>query len=150
MLHKAVTGIWNTWDIQWFYTIFKREGLVLYPYRSLTWNCGCGGGTHGEQALDKSVELGKREYYMHGCETLEAFAKKRLSNRFEFPKKIQQDEKAMRYLGLTFLEERIRQSATQPFHMRRIYLRIQWLYQSLRKLFARLVSCFSERCKFFD
>jgi hypothetical protein len=38
----------NTWDIRWYYTAFIRNGLGLFPTKSLTLNMGFdGSGTHG-------------------------------------------------------------------------------------------------------
>ena len=134
MVEKTLNGLWNTWDTQWFFCIFKNEGLVLSPYRSLTWNCGCGGGTHGDKAKDGDIALGEREYYIHGTENLEDFNKPRLSENFRFPKKISYDDKAIRLLGITFLEERLRKEKRTYFRFRR---RLQLLYQRVQTLIAK-------------
>jgi hypothetical protein len=37
----------NTWDILWYWTVFRRDGLTLYPRRSLVRNIGFdGSGVH--------------------------------------------------------------------------------------------------------
>lgn len=48
MLRRQMTGGSDSWGIRWYWTIFKRNGKVLYPPRSLVRNFGQdGSGTHG-------------------------------------------------------------------------------------------------------
>ncbi len=57
----------ETWDIRWYYTVFLRNGLGVYPSKSLTYNIGFdGSGVHYttevqvEQLLtDKPIEVVK-------------------------------------------------------------------------------------------
>jgi len=43
MLKNRLAGEIDAWDIQWRYAVFKADGLVLYPRRSLVWNGGFDG-----------------------------------------------------------------------------------------------------------
>ena len=48
MLKKQKAGKIDSWAIRWYLSVFMREGLVLYPRRSLVSNEGFdGSGTHG-------------------------------------------------------------------------------------------------------
>jgi hypothetical protein len=45
------------WDSRWYYTVFARSGLVLYPPRSLVANAGFDGtGTHHRLARGREVQ----------------------------------------------------------------------------------------------
>jgi hypothetical protein len=47
MLRARLMGENDSWAILWWYIVFKRGGLVLYPKQSLVWNTGVDGtGTH--------------------------------------------------------------------------------------------------------
>jgi hypothetical protein len=47
MMEQALAGKIDAWDIHWYFSVFKRNGLVLYPARSLVGNFGFdGSGTH--------------------------------------------------------------------------------------------------------
>lgn len=47
MLRARLKGENDSWAILWWYVVFKRGGLVLYPKQSLVWNAGVdGSGTH--------------------------------------------------------------------------------------------------------
>ena len=48
LLEKQVRGEVDSWGIWWYLSVFDRDGLVLYPPRSLVTNTGFdGSGTHG-------------------------------------------------------------------------------------------------------
>ncbi len=48
LLEQQVRGDVDSWGIWWYLSVFDREGLVLYPPRSLVTNTGFdGSGTHG-------------------------------------------------------------------------------------------------------
>lgn len=51
----------NTWDIRWYYTAFVRNGLGLFPTRSLVKNIGFdGSGTHkGNENLQQDLYPGE-------------------------------------------------------------------------------------------
>ncbi len=105
MMEKTMRGQWNTWDIQWMFCQIRAGGLTLYPYQSLVWNCGSGGGTHGDPAKDHSITLGEREEYIHGNLNLSDFQQPRCPDLGGFPHCISYDKKALRYLARTFLHE---------------------------------------------
>jgi len=47
MLERQRKGQVDSWAIRWHLSVFMRDGLVLYPGRSLVRNTGFDGGTHG-------------------------------------------------------------------------------------------------------
>jgi hypothetical protein len=52
MLTRQMAGEIDSWAIRWYYTVFARAGLVLFPPRTLVSNIGLDGtGTHGRLAL---------------------------------------------------------------------------------------------------
>ncbi|MCH9608804.1 MAG: hypothetical protein S4CHLAM45_07160 [Chlamydiales bacterium] len=121
-LRKTIKGEWKTWDTRWMYAMAKQGGLSLYPSRSLVWNCGCGGGTHGDQALDQDPLLGKREEYIHGDMEFEEFKKPRFGCEISFPKEVKLNRHALRSLALTFLKERLRKKERKRWRLRAKHL----------------------------
>jgi len=52
MLRKQMQGKRDSWGIRWYWSVFRREGLVLFPPHSLVRNTGMdGSGTHGGGSL---------------------------------------------------------------------------------------------------
>ena len=52
MLRARLNGQNDSWAILWWYIVFQKRGLVLYPSRSLVWNAGAdGSGTHKQHGL---------------------------------------------------------------------------------------------------
>ena len=52
MLAQQMKRDVGAWDIRWYYTVFARNGLVLFPPRTLVVNVGIdGSGTHDRLAL---------------------------------------------------------------------------------------------------
>ena len=52
MLFRQITGKVDSWAIRWYWSVFQRGGLVLYPPRSLVDNLGFdGSGSHGRGTL---------------------------------------------------------------------------------------------------
>ena len=52
MLARQMKRDVGAWDIRWYYTVFARNGLVLFPPRTLVVNVGIdGSGTHDRLAL---------------------------------------------------------------------------------------------------
>ncbi len=52
MLFSQMTGQGQSWAIRWYWSVFKANGLVLYPPVSLVRNTGLdGSGTHGSGRL---------------------------------------------------------------------------------------------------
>jgi len=48
MLKAQMTGQIDSWAIRWYWSVFKAEGIVLFPPSSYVKNCGFdGSGTHG-------------------------------------------------------------------------------------------------------
>jgi hypothetical protein len=51
LLGKQLAGKVDSWGIRWYLSVFMRDGLVLYPPRSLVLNAGFdGSGTHASSA----------------------------------------------------------------------------------------------------
>ena len=46
MMRRVMRDPAFTWDIQWNFAMFQAGALSLHAWRSLTWNCGTGQGTH--------------------------------------------------------------------------------------------------------
>ena len=56
----------NSWAIRWYLSVFKQDGLVLYPRHSMTQNIGTdGSGTHSDDDQMYQVELAtsKNRYF---------------------------------------------------------------------------------------
>ena len=130
-LYKTLTGKWKAWGPRWMYANFKANALILYPCRSLTWNCGCGGGTHGDAMRDSDPGLNEREFYIHGTMERKDFLKPRLPADFRFPKSVQENKRGMRSLAITFLKERLRKEKKKRW---RLYAKL--LYQKCALLFT--------------
>lgn len=96
VLKRAVSDEKVTWDIQWSFTVFRDQALMLCPSRSLVWNSGIGCGVHGHQFSEPSLE--GRDRMAHGCEKREDYLEPRLPRGFVFPKEIKASEQA--YLNL--------------------------------------------------
>lgn len=70
MLQLQLSGKVDSWAIRWYWTVFIRDGLVLYPPRTLVQNTGFdGSGTHGWRT----------------ARNFDADEKKRLATLPEFP-----------------------------------------------------------------
>jgi hypothetical protein len=53
MLYGQMVGQLDSWAIRWYLSVFERNGLVLYPPKSLVQNNGFdGSGTHGSGAAN--------------------------------------------------------------------------------------------------
>lgn len=58
MLERQMRGAIDSWAVRWYWTVFKANGLVLFPPVSLVRNTGFdGSGTHGRGVLWRSVFL---------------------------------------------------------------------------------------------
>lgn len=54
MLMRQMAGLRDSWAVRWYWTVFKANGLVLFPPVSLVRNTGFdGSGTHGRGLLRK-------------------------------------------------------------------------------------------------
>lgn len=54
MLMRQMAGLRDSWAVRWYWTVFKANGLVLFPPVSLVSNTGFdGSGTHGRGLLRK-------------------------------------------------------------------------------------------------
>jgi len=59
LLGKQMTGKVDSWGVRWYLSVFLRDGLVLYPPRSLVLNVGFdGSGTHASGAGATGGSLG--------------------------------------------------------------------------------------------
>lgn len=57
LLKEQVKREVPAWDIIWQYTLFKKDGYVLLPTSSLTYNCGCDGSGIHCGAVDMSSRV---------------------------------------------------------------------------------------------
>jgi hypothetical protein len=56
MLKKQMAGKIDSWAVRWYWSVFKRGGLVLYPPESLIRNIGLdGSGTHGWRTYRRAL-----------------------------------------------------------------------------------------------
>jgi hypothetical protein len=54
MLEQQMNGKRDSWAIRWYWSVFKENGLVLFPPLSLVRNNGFdGSGTHGRGRLSR-------------------------------------------------------------------------------------------------
>ena len=54
MLMRQMAGLQDSWAIRWYWTVFSRGGMVLFPPASLVDNTGFdGSGTHGRGVLTR-------------------------------------------------------------------------------------------------
>jgi len=52
MLERQMQGLRDSWAIRWYWSVFRNEGVVLFPPRSLVDNTGFdGSGSHGRGML---------------------------------------------------------------------------------------------------
>lgn len=80
MLTKQVEGNIDSWAIRWYWSVFKNQGLVVYPPVSLIENTGFDGtGTHGwvnaNRMLDSKIaelEL-ELEYPVYGDDDIKCY-----------------------------------------------------------------------------
>jgi hypothetical protein len=82
-LEQQVSGLDSTWDIQWYFTVFKAHGLSLYPPLSLVRNGGIFGAATHCGVVD------------HSPEPVEAFDRPRLSRPYMFPASAEVDPAAL-------------------------------------------------------
>jgi hypothetical protein len=58
LLHQQREGQVDSWGVRWYLNVFERDGLVLYPPRSLVSNEGFdGSGTHLESRTDDFAKV---------------------------------------------------------------------------------------------
>jgi hypothetical protein len=56
MLKNQMQGYIDSWAIRWYWSVFRRNGLVLYPPASLIRNIGLdGSGTHGSRTYQHAL-----------------------------------------------------------------------------------------------
>ncbi|HVT14681.1 MAG TPA: glycosyltransferase [Thermoanaerobaculia bacterium] len=95
-LRRTMEGKFDSWDTQWYFTLFRAGGLGLYPARSLVWNSGIDGGVHGRlgrKALDRTHPV------FHGELARDDFAAPRLPPGWPFPGEVGVDAPALARLG---------------------------------------------------
>ncbi len=60
MLVRQMAGLLDSWAVRWYWTVFKANGLVLFPPVSLVRNTGFdGSGTHGRGLLRRFAKTGE-------------------------------------------------------------------------------------------
>ena len=60
MLERQMQGKRDSWGIRWYWSVFARDGLVLYPPRTLVRNAGFdGSGSHGRGTLRRYGDSGQ-------------------------------------------------------------------------------------------
>ena len=65
MLKRQMHGLIDSWAIRWYWTVFKSNGLVVYPPITLVKNGGFdGSGSHGRGVLRK---FSKTQHVPHRC-----------------------------------------------------------------------------------
>jgi len=61
MLERQMSGQRDSWAIRWYWSVFKENGLALFPPQSLVRNTGLdGSGTHGRGLLSRFGRTGSR------------------------------------------------------------------------------------------
>lgn len=64
MLRQQMAGRVDSWAIRWYYTLFRHQGVCVWPLRSFVRNIGMdGSGEHGVQTATLDVDL---------CQTFDA------------------------------------------------------------------------------
>lgn len=76
MLKRQLDGKIDSWAIRWNWSVFKKEGLVLYPRKTLVTNGGFdGSGTHGWRSRsytkNMAVETSNTEIGMPATEQID-------------------------------------------------------------------------------
>jgi hypothetical protein len=98
MLEGSLTRKIDSWGIHWWHSVFVREGLVVYPRRSLVWNggfddsgrhCGSGDPLNGRLPDD--------------------FTQARLSSRLAWPERVEADRMTFQRI-VAFLKDRLTRS----------------------------------------
>lgn len=58
MMERQMGGRANSWGIRWYWSVFRKNGLVVYPPFSLVGNTGFdGAGTHGRGYFRKVTQV---------------------------------------------------------------------------------------------
>ena len=64
MLVRQMAGLLDSWAVRWYWTVFKANGLVLFPPVSLVRNTGFdGSGTHGRGLLRRFGKTGEPLFF---------------------------------------------------------------------------------------
>lgn len=100
LLRQTLAGH-DTWDIQWYASLFQGRGLALHCRRGLVWNSGTRGGTHYKgQAAGPDLEPNLP--WVHGNQGIEAFSVDRAPRVVDTTIPVQADPEAMRLLRRHF------------------------------------------------
>jgi hypothetical protein len=80
MLERQMNGRVDSWAIRWYYSVFAKGGLVLYPPRTLVVNGGFDGtGTHSRLSLPvRQAQLGDGAAFGFPAHTAECPEKERV------------------------------------------------------------------------
>ncbi len=78
---KNASGEMNTWAIFWYASVFLRNGLALYPTKSLVYNIGWDIGEHSD-GIDTRSELFDKSFF-----------DKRFYDVIEYPSSVSENKK---------------------------------------------------------
>jgi hypothetical protein len=63
LFQRQMKGLSDSWGIRWYWTVFKRNGLVVFPPQTLVHNAGMdGSGSHGRGAF-RSFAAGGQAFH---------------------------------------------------------------------------------------
>jgi hypothetical protein len=72
MLESQKRGLTDSWGIRWYWSVFARDGLTVYPPQSLVRNIGMdGSGSHG-RGFFRSFDMKPKEFRVRPIEFPEA------------------------------------------------------------------------------
>jgi hypothetical protein len=72
MLESQIRGLTDSWGIRWYWSVFARNGLTVYPPQSLVRNIGMdGSGSHG-RGFFRSFDMKPAEFRVRPIEFPEA------------------------------------------------------------------------------
>jgi len=138
-LKRTMEGKLKAWAPQCSYQIFKHKKLVLTPNRSLVWNCGIGGGTHGLQSKDQTITDNDHDPTVHGTLSLEEFTRPRLQQPLTFPAQISSQKKEPYRLALNVKLAKISVLPSKYKRFRKksklLPLRLRYLLSAINDLF---------------
>mgnify|MGYP001370566016 CR=1 FL=1 len=81
MLAQAERAEIDAWDIRWYLSVFRRDGLCLFPRKSLVKNYGFDNGTHATSSrLDVSLDRDFRVGLWPGAVRCKAAARTAMEN----------------------------------------------------------------------
>jgi hypothetical protein len=104
MLEHALRGLNSSWGILWNWHVFSRNGVVLYPARSLIYNTGFdGSGVHCGRSSDDSWQVDQ-----------ESLSEDFNFSRWRFPDAFSVDDNDLVRARVAMADARIKQSTSAP------------------------------------